>query len=67
MTQISKDILLFLQKNPTYHTRSDITKQFPNYKARDISEEIWHLSSEGRVHFNWDWKVKATFKHESWI
>lgn len=54
---LAEDILAFLDKQKTPVSVHDIIVALNNYDVYEVKTELWHLSAEGKLRFDWDWKI----------
>jgi hypothetical protein len=57
MNALANDILGVLEKQTAPISVHDIIVALPNYEVYNIKTELWDLSANGLVKFDWNWKI----------
>lgn len=57
MNALAEDILKVLEKQTEPMSIHDIIVALPKHNVYDIKTELWDLSANGLVKFDWNWKI----------
>jgi hypothetical protein len=57
MNALSNDILQVLDKQTEPISIHNLIASLPKYDIYEIKREVWALSADGLLRFDWDWKI----------
>lgn len=57
MNPLANDILNILGKQTEPMSVHDVIVTFPKHDVYNIKKELWDLSANGLIKFDWNWKI----------